>query len=197
MRRVFRVAVVEPSMIIGEGVRSLFAGSEYEVVYVAESMRGLVEHLSQISADIIIVSSQVAASMSQGVRYQFPELQGVVLVLLSSTVCDDDVVRYFDAVINIYDSREQILRKMESAIEQGQANPYSDSHELSERERDVLVLVAKGLANKEIADKLNISIHTVMSHRKNIAHKTGIKSVAGLTVYALLNNLLDAADVNI
>ena len=190
MRRVFRVAVVEPSMIIGEGVRSLFAGSEYEVVYVAESMRGLVEHLPQISADIIIVSSQVAASMSQGVRYQFPELQGVVLVLLSSTVCDD-------AVINIYDSREQILRKMEGAIEQGQANPYSDSHELSERERDVLVLVAKGLANKEIADKLNISIHTVMSHRKNIAHKTGIKSVAGLTVYALLNNLLDAADVNI
>ena len=197
MRRVFRVAVVEPSMIIGEGMRSLFAGSEYEVVYVAESMRGLVEHLSQISADIIIVSSQVAASMSRGVRYQFPELQGVVLVLLSSIVCDDDVVRYFDAVINIYDSREQILRKMEGAIEQGQANPYSDSHELSERERDVLVLVAKGLANKEIADKLNISIHTVMSHRKNIAHKTGIKSVAGLTVYALLNNLLDAANVNI
>ena len=184
-------------MIIGEGVRSLFAGSEYEVVYVADSMRELVEHLPQISADIIIVSSQVAASMSQGVRYQFPELQGMVLVLLYSTVCDDDVVRYFEAVINIYDSREQILRKMEGAIEQGQANPYSDSHELSERERDVLVLVAKGLANKEIADKLNISIHTVMSHRKNIAHKTGIKSVAGLTVYALLNNLLDAADVNI
>ena len=197
MRRVFRVAVVEPSMIIGEGVRSLFAGSEYEVVYVAESMRGLVEHLSQLSVDVVVVSSQVASSMSQGVRYQFPELQGMVLVLLSSTVCDDDVVRYFDAVINIYDSREQILQKMEGAIEQGQANPYSDSHELSERERDVLVLVAKGLANKEIADKLNISIHTVMSHRKNIAHKTGIKSVAGLTVYALLNNLLDAADVNI
>ena len=61
----------------------------------------------------------------------------------------------------------------------------------------VLVLVAKGMANKEIADRLNISIHTVMSHRKNIAHKTGIKSVAGLTVYALLNNLLDASDVNL
>ena len=119
-----------------------------------------------------------------------------VLILLSTTVCDDEIVRYFDNVVNIYDSREQILRKMESAIEQNQTNPYSDSHDLSERERDVLVLVAKGMANKEIADKLNISIHTVMSHRKNIAHKTGIKSVAGLTVYALLNNLLDAADVN-
>ena len=45
--------------------------------------------------------------------------------------------------------------------------------------------------------ELNISIHTVMSHRKNITHKTGIKSVAGLTVYALLNNLLDQNDVTL
>jgi ATP/maltotriose-dependent transcriptional regulator MalT len=52
-----------------------------------------------------------------------------------------------------------------------------------------------GVMLKEIADELNISIHTVMSHRKNITHKTGIKSVAGLTVYALLNNLLDQNDV--
>jgi DNA-binding CsgD family transcriptional regulator len=87
------------------------------------------------------------------------------------------------------------LRKLRAAIEQVQTNPYSDSHDLSERERDVLILVAKGMANKEIADRLNISIHTVMSHRKNITHKTGIKSVAGLTVYALLNNLLDQNDV--
>ena len=80
-------------------------------------------------------------------------------------------------------------------MEQSQTNPYSDSHDLSDREQDVLVLVAKGKANKEIADELNISIHTVMSHRKNITHKTGIKSVAGLTVYALLNNMLDQNDL--
>ena len=45
--------------------------------------------------------------------------------------------------------------------------------------------------NKEIADKYNLSIHTVITHRKNITRKTGIKTVAGLTVYALLNNLID------
>ena len=48
-----------------------------------------------------------------------------------------------------------------------------------------------GKTNKEIADALNVSVHTVISHRKNITHKTGIKSVAGLTVYAMLNNLVD------
>ena len=55
--------------------------------------------------------------------------------------------------------------------------------------------VAKGLLNKEIADQNNISVYTVISHRKNITRKTGIKSVAGLTVYALLNGLIDINSV--
>ena len=62
---------------------------------------------------------------------------------------------------------------------------------LSEREREVLVEVAHGLLNKEIADRLNISINTVITHRKNITRKTGIKTTPGLTVYAILNNLVD------
>jgi DNA-binding CsgD family transcriptional regulator len=52
--------------------------------------------------------------------------------------------------------------------------------------------VARGLTNKEIASELNISPHTVISHRKNIVHKTGIRSVAGLTVYAVLNKFIDS-----
>ena len=73
--------------------------------------------------------------------------------------------------------------------------PTSDAaisnHELTKRETAVLIEVAKGLSNKEIAARLNVSIFTVTTHRKNIVRKTGIKSVAGLTVYALLNNLID------
>lgn len=66
-----------------------------------------------------------------------------------------------------------------------------DSEELSAREKEILVCVAKGMLNKEIADHYNISIYTVITHRKHITRKTGIKTVAGLTVYALLNNLID------
>jgi len=61
---------------------------------------------------------------------------------------------------------------------------------LSEREIDILKLLTTGLANKEIADKLNISINTVMTHRKNISQKTGIKSVSGLTIYAVVKKLI-------
>ena len=62
---------------------------------------------------------------------------------------------------------------------------------LSDREKEILVCVAKGMLNKEIADRFNLSIYTVITHRKNITRKTGIKTVAGLTVYALLNGLVD------
>ena len=66
-----------------------------------------------------------------------------------------------------------------------------ETEELSEREQDVLVQVVQGLSNKEIADVLCISIHTVISHRKNIARKLNIHSTAGLTIYAIVNKLVD------
>ena len=62
--------------------------------------------------------------------------------------------------------------------------------ELSEREKEVLVQLVNGLSNKEIADKLFISTHTVISHRKNITRKLNIHSLAGLTIYAIVNKLV-------
>ena len=75
------------------------------------------------------------------------------------------------------------------------ASGADEPEELSEREKEVLILVAKGLLNKQIADKLNISINTVITHRKNITRKTGIKTAPGLTVYAILGGLIDIASL--
>ena len=61
---------------------------------------------------------------------------------------------------------------------------------LTQRETMVLQLVVEGLINKEIADRLNISINTVLTHRKNISAKLGIKSVSGLSVYAIMNGIV-------
>lgn len=192
MRR-YRIAIVEPSVIIAQGVASILRSSgEADVVAIYPTLRAYADRLNAKDVEVVVVGSQVAV----GAQLR-SELQGVSVVLLSTTVVDEDVLRQVDGVINIYDDEATLMRKLRTAVEQGETNPYSDSHDLSERERDVLILVAKGMANKEIADRLNISIHTVMSHRKNITHKTGIKSVAGLTVYALLNNLLDQSDVTL
>ena len=195
MRR-YRVAIVEPSPIVAEGLVSLLAScDDMEVVSVSRSLRSWVEYGAMRKADVVVVGSQLLCALTQPLRVAVEELQGVTVVMLSTTVCDEEVLRWVDGVVNIYDDGQALARKLRAALDKDAANQYSDSHDLSERERDVLILVAKGMANKEIADRLNISIHTVMSHRKNITHKTGIKSVAGLTVYALLNNLLDQSDV--
>lgn len=68
---------------------------------------------------------------------------------------------------------------------------------LSERERDVIIGVVQGMSNKEIADHLFISVNTVITHRRNIARKLQIHSAAGLTIYAIVNNLVDISAVKL
>ena len=74
----------------------------------------------------------------------------------------------------------------------------NDSQEsISEREKDVIICVVQGMANKEIADHLNISPNTVITHRRNIAKKLQIHTPAGLTIYAIVNNLVDISSVKL
>ena len=102
---------------------------------------------------------------------------------------------------NIYQSEKDLVKsilRMHEHGHHGGKHPQSDtmdSHTLSAREIEVLVLVTKGLINKEIAEKLNISLTTVISHRKNITEKLGIKSVAGLTIYAVMNGYIEADSI--
>jgi DNA-binding CsgD family transcriptional regulator len=70
-----------------------------------------------------------------------------------------------------------------------------NSRELSAREKEVLQLIVIGLMNKEIADKLCISLNTVLTHRKNITSKLGIKTVPGLTFYAITNGLISGNEI--
>lgn len=72
---------------------------------------------------------------------------------------------------------------------------HDTEHDLSPREIEVLILITKGFINKEIADKLSISLTTVISHRKNITEKLGIKSASGLAVYAVMHGYIEADSI--
>lgn len=89
--------------------------------------------------------------------------------------------------------RPSMMKVKESKVKSQEVKGKSE--ELSEREKDVLIQVVRGLSNKEIADVLFISTHTVISHRKNIARKLNIHSTAGLTIYAIVNHLVDLNSV--
>lgn len=96
--------------------------------------------------------------------------------------------------------KEIVNRNREKAIRSGSE---ADSHtsnlegttELSRRECEVVACIALGLSTKEVADRLNLSTHTVNTHRRNICNKLDIHSAAGLTIYAIIHNLIDIADI--
>jgi DNA-binding CsgD family transcriptional regulator len=98
----------------------------------------------------------------------------------------------FDEVIDPEDHEKVITRKLEKlvALLSTSGSTVIRDGEISDREKEVLQLVALGLTNKEIAEKLYISSHTVITHRKNITSKLGIKTIAGLTVYAVIHKLI-------
>ena len=103
--------------------------------------------------------------------------------------------------LNIYQSEKELIKAILQLHQHGHQvgkHPQSEemnTHDLSAREIEVLVLITKGLINKEIAEKLNISLTTVISHRKNITEKLGIKSVSGLTIYAVMNGYVEADSI--
>lgn len=71
----------------------------------------------------------------------------------------------------------------------------SDQDSLSQREKEIVGCVVLGMTNKEIAEKLYISVHTVITHRRNITRKLQIHSAAGLTIYAIVNKLVELSEV--
>ena len=68
---------------------------------------------------------------------------------------------------------------------------------LSQREKEIIICIAKGLSNKEISDELNISINTVTTHRRNISSKLQIHSIAGITIYAIANGLVQMSEIEV
>jgi DNA-binding NarL/FixJ family response regulator len=100
------------------------------------------------------------------------------------------------ASIFLYDQKSEITTKLSTLIKnQGNEGTEDPGEMLTQREMTILRLVSLGMTNRQIADQLYLSTHTVITHRKNISSKLGIKSVSGLTVYAIVNNIITIEEV--
>ena len=127
--------------------------------------------------DFIIVDEVV---MIQNLSSLLPHRNKVILITSTETK-----LRLEFAYISRHSSTESIVATFKSVSKKSVRN-----NGLSSREIEVLKLVAAGKINKEIASELNISINTVLTHRKNLTAKLGIKSVSGLSFYALMNGYI-------
>lgn len=197
MRALISVLVVEPSEIVCEGIKVLLeeAGG-FNVLVPMHDASSLEERLPVVRPDVLVLNPTLLSSMPRQQLSTLAQVRpGMPVVALVYQYVDMNLLGLFRYQLDIRANRSAVTALLRSAVENGASEKKvvepAEDYELSERETDVLVLVAKGLSSKEIADRLNISVHTVNSHRKNITHKTGIKSVAGLAVYAMIHNLMD------
>ncbi len=182
-----KILIVEPSEVIVDGLKAALQHPDLRLLEPEMGIDELDSRLNALHPDVLIINPTLNDNVTM-----LRNGHNMAVVALVYQYVKQSRLRHFDAVIDIRDSRASILQAvLEISAKNGSGDNAMSNHELTRRETAVLIEVAKGLSNKEIAARLNVSVFTVTTHRKNIVRKTGIKSVAGLTVYALLNNLID------
>lgn len=194
-----KILIVETSPLISSGLSSFFEGmNQFTVSAVVDNMEDLQDKMVIHNPDILIINPIMIGYYA--INYFFKNLSqnypNIHCVALVTTYIDKNILRYFKEIVELSDNKQKVVNKLINLLNNSDETTSQENIELSNREIDVLVSVAKGMTNKEISDLLSISVHTVITHRKNIVKKTGIKSVAGLTVYALLNNLVEESEIN-
>ena len=193
-----KVTLIIPSDIVARGLESILADQDLFLVQenLVDFSRTSETRLRNLDPDVVIVDPTVFDFRSRkDSRLQIAEFCDASVLAVEGSAVTDDIIKQYDGSISLYDDAAGVVRKVQSALESRQPEASGEGNELSSREKEILVCVAQGMLNKEIADKFSLSIYTVITHRKNITRKTGIKTVAGLTVYAILNNLIDINSV--
>ena len=193
-----KIAIAEPSSMLRIGLEQLLRElPDVEVVFSTDNLNALYARISALRPDILIVNPLLFDYAKRAtLRAEFDQLPNLRLVGLVTAYIESQHQRQFAGIIELNDDFQRIKSTLNQVCNTLQTdNEDPDTAPLSDREKDVLICLSKGLKNNEIADQLNISVHTVITHRKNIVRKTGIKSVAALTVYAILNNLIEEKDI--
>jgi DNA-binding NarL/FixJ family response regulator len=197
LERIIHIGVLEPSSIVYEGLTNIL--HKMKPIFRISRMDNLSELQTTLTGQKIeiLVINPASIFMDRNGYVSFrkcnPEIKCIGLIY---SFFDKTILDLFDMVIQITDK----IETMENAIlKLSGSNNISDelvrSEQLTDREKDVLIQLTHGLSNKEIANKLNISIHTVITHRKNIINKTGIKSQSGLTIFAISNKLISIENI--
>ncbi|MCG8307851.1 MAG: helix-turn-helix transcriptional regulator [Cytophagales bacterium] len=194
-----RVIIIHGSDVIRLGLNTLIQSYfDIEPVLLG-NINELKDYYSILNSRIIfLIDSQLDQIPLMSRIDTMDKSNSIKIVLIreraDESMCSDECKCCF----SIMDPKSRIFDIIGSYLKLTSKNSGNKgSSWLTEREIEVVKLVAFGKTNKEIAKELCISIHTVISHRKNITEKLGIKSISGLTVYAILNNLIDASSIDL
>jgi len=191
--------IAENSFLIRKGLLSIINSlNGLSIIQEIDNKQELLNYKNKFNPDFIIVNPDL---LLKGDYLDLTELfscyKKTKFVALVIDHIDEKIKNQFDDVIHINDPKDKIIKKFNKLqkpkYRTGTNN--NESSDLSQREKEILKYLTLGYTSKDIADKLFISIHTVNTHRKNITNKLEIKTVSGLTVYAILNHLINMEDI--
>jgi len=194
-----KFVIAEKSYLIRKGIVSIINRIDHAtVVKELESLDEINSVLLKYTPDFIVLNigllNQIDKFRNSDIK---ADLSRIGIGIDSGNISTLVKTYILKETISTLDNRDDIYNKLQGLIHEKvnkQLN-ISKQTELSEREKTILMHVAKGMTNKEIAEKLFLSAHTVITHRKNITNKLGIKTISGLTVYAILNNIINIGDL--
>lgn len=190
------IAIIVQSQIIFEGLHAVISQSELEtIICKVEALDDLEQIIHARPIDILIINPILLANREKDVKKLKKNHPRLSIIGINTGLIDNSVMAMLDDSFSLFDPVPQITTKLQRAADGNELN-NNNTENLTEREVDVLTNLVHGMSNKEIAESLNISIHTVVTHRKNITAKTGIRSQSGLTIYAISKNIIALEDIN-
>lgn len=191
--------MIESSFLLQAGVEKLLLevpGLILEDVFDG-SEKKLADKILALKPQIIFINAQ---TVSENLFALVNSITSTESILIGLVAMDTplNVKSMFRHHLTITDGKYELLEKLKSIIGELPASKTRDNESsvLSEREKTILKQVVSGSTAQDIADKLFLSVHTVNTHRKNITNKLGIKTVSGLTVYALINKIVNLNEID-
>ncbi|MGD8428532.1 MAG: response regulator transcription factor [Balneolaceae bacterium] len=210
-----KILLADDHKIIRDGIKSMLDGkNDFKIVAEADNGKKVLELCRSVPVDLIIMDINMpelnGIELTKLVKEQFPDIQVLTLTMMNQDKHIRQMIKVGASGYILKSSGSEELEKairtimkgehyfskdatkviMKDLVESGGKHKSLGSEELTDRELEILGLICQELTNKEIADKLFISVRTVDAHRRNLLQKTGARNTAGLVKYALQNNLI-------
>lgn len=187
-----RVAVITSSEIVRRGITSIIKSFFNIEVIQLTSASGLKDLGSHNKSGLLVFSHSLTRESFNEV-HSFDKNDTIRIITITEEQRMDPELSLQKGNIHLNADPFEIRKVVPDFLKTAPARSgkNTEGNALTQREKEVLILVASGLSNKVVAARLFISIHTVISHRKNLTEKLGIRSAQGLTAYAIINKLID------
>ncbi len=198
MSAYLKIVIAEPSAIVRSGLETILKHLPGLRIQVSEitTIESLTEDLRTHQPDILIINPSIPGYFTIPHLKEMTGCPDMKCFALLYTLTDHSLTRYYDDQISIFDSADELKHKLERLHTKKEEGDESDEQQtLSTREKEIVVCVVKGMTNREIADRLFLSPPTGITLRRNIARKLQVHSASALTVYAIVNKLVELSDI--